>query len=85
MIAPRFRRVEVIHLGHVAARAVEEDDDRLLAQRAADGPLHEVDPIGGEAARRGGAVAGEVDDAAQELPDSLHTPMTPTSGSMGPA
>ena len=66
-------------------RPLEEDDDRVRAHRAADRLLQVVDPVGRDAAGAGRGVAGEVDHAAEAACPSLsQTPITPTSGSIGP-
>src|SRR5262249_23215744 len=57
----------VVHLGDVTGGAVEEDDDGVLAEVALDYLFEVVNVIGGDAAGAGGGVAGEVDDAAEEL------------------
>ena len=79
--APIFRcrihvGVQVVHLRDVAARALQEDDHALVAHGAADRLFHVVDPVGGDAARVAGGVAGVVDHAAEAFsllaPDADH-------------
>ena len=61
---------QVVHLGHIAAGAVEEHHDGLVAHHAANGLLEVADPVGRRPAGAGGAVAGEVDHAAEQAPVS---------------
>ena len=64
----------VVDLGDVARGPGEEDDDRVLAVVALDGLLQVVDVVGRDAAGAGRGVAGEVDDAAEQLVRVLGVP-----------
>jgi hypothetical protein len=73
----RFRALigaEIVHLRHVTARALHEDDGRTRAEAALDGFFEVLNPVGRNAAgiRRG--VAGVVDHDADKL--TLHVPGT---------
>ena len=64
----------VVDLGDVARGPGEEDDDAVLAVVALDHLLQVVDVVGRDAAGAGRGVAGEVDDAAEELVRILGVP-----------
>jgi len=62
---------QVVDLGDITAGTVEEDN-LAPAHAASNCAAHPVYPVGGGAGVAGGAVAGEIDDAAEEL--ALGTP-----------
>jgi hypothetical protein len=73
----RFRALagaEIVHLGHIPARALHEDDGRPRAEAALDGFFEVLNPVGRNAAGIGGGMAGVVHHDTDKL--TLHVPRT---------
>ena len=68
---------EVIHLGHVSARALQKDDrQRRIARGPPQRLLHRPNPVRGNAAGTGRRMTGEIHHAAEQaafqVPDAHH-------------
>ena len=59
--------IAVVHLGDVARRPRQKNHHGLIAHDPPDRLLQVINVVGGDSSRSGRGMAGEVDDAAQEL------------------